>query len=129
MTDTKTNFGIVLSNKTYDVLKGVTTTVLPAAATLYAGLAVFWGFPKPVEVCGSITLLATFLGVVLGLSAKQFKDSDQKYDGNLNIANIDGVAVHQIELTKDPGPIQDKKDFVLRVNPTDPSNFSSPPRS
>lgn len=64
-----------LSNKVYDKLKWVVQIVLPAIGALYAGLAIIWGkdaFPNSTEVVGSIALLATFLGSVLGISSKAY---------------------------------------------------------
>lgn len=65
-----------LSNTWYDRMKWVTQIVLPAIATLYAGLAVFWKLPHGTEVTGSIALVATFLGSVLGLSSLKYNQDD-----------------------------------------------------
>ena len=62
-----------MSNKVYDVLKTITTIVLPASSTLYFALAGIWGFPYADQVCGTITAVVTFLGVVLGISSAQYK--------------------------------------------------------
>ena len=62
-----------MSNKVYDVLKWITTVVLPAIGTLYFALAGIWGFPYAEQIVGSITALVTFLGIVLGISSAQYK--------------------------------------------------------
>ena len=62
-----------MSNKMYDVLKWIAMVFLPALATLYFALAGIWGFPYGEEVVGTITAVDTFLGVLLGLSAAQYK--------------------------------------------------------
>lgn len=62
-----------MSNKVYDVLKWVTTVILPAIGTLYFALAGIWGFPYADQICGTITAVVTFLGVVLGISSAQYK--------------------------------------------------------
>lgn len=62
-----------LSNAVYDKLKWIVTILLPAIGALYAGLAVTWGedtFPNSTEVVGSIALIATFLGGLIGLSTR-----------------------------------------------------------
>ena len=62
-----------MSNKVYDVLKWVTTVVLPAIGSLYFGLAGIWGFPYADQITGTITIVVTFLGIVLGISSAQYK--------------------------------------------------------
>ena len=62
-----------MSNKLYDVLKWITTVVLPAIGTMYFALAGIWGFPYADQICGTITAVVTFLGIVLGISSAQYK--------------------------------------------------------
>ena len=61
-----------MSNKVYNILKGVAMIVLPALATLCMGMANLWGFPFGEEISGTITLIATFLGTVLTISTNQY---------------------------------------------------------
>lgn len=68
-----------MNDKTYDVLKWIATYLLPALGTLYFALAQIWNLPYGEQVVGSITAIDTFLGVVLGLSTRQYnkqKESD-----------------------------------------------------
>lgn len=62
-----------LSNKAYDILKWIAMVVLPAIGTLYFALAGIWGFPYAEQIVGTITAVDTFLGVLLGISAAQYK--------------------------------------------------------
>ena len=62
----------MLSNKVYDVLKYITTIVLPALGTLYFALASIWGFPYGEQIVGTITAIVTFLGVCLGVSTSKY---------------------------------------------------------
>ena len=62
-----------LSNKAYDILKWIALVVLPAIGTLYFALAGIWGFPFAEQIVGTITAVDTFLGVLLGISAAQYK--------------------------------------------------------
>ncbi len=62
-----------MSNKVYDVLKWITMVVLPAIGTLYFALAGIWGFPYAEQICGTITSVVTFLGVVLCISSVKYK--------------------------------------------------------
>lgn len=62
-----------LSNKAYDVLKWITIIVLPAISALYFGLAQIWGFPYAEQVVGTIAVICTFLGAILGISSANYK--------------------------------------------------------
>lgn len=62
-----------LSNRQYDILKWIALVLLPALGTLYFGLAQIWGFPYGEQIVGTITVVDTFLGVILGISNAQYK--------------------------------------------------------
>lgn len=62
-----------MSNKTYDVLKWITTVVIPAVGALYFGLSRFWAVPCPAEILGTLTLVETFMASVLGISNATYK--------------------------------------------------------
>lgn len=64
---------MMMANKVYDVLKWFAMVVLPALATLYAGLAGTWGLPYGEQIPATITLVNTFLGAVLMISNNQYK--------------------------------------------------------
>ena len=61
-----------LSNRTYDILKELTTVWLPALGTLYFALSGIWGFPYGEQIVGTITAVVAFLGVCLHLSSKDY---------------------------------------------------------
>lgn len=63
---------MILDNKTYDILKWVAIIVLPALGALYFGLAKIWGFPYGEEIVGTITVIDTFLGTLLGISTNNY---------------------------------------------------------
>lgn len=68
-----------MSNKTYDILKWIAQIMLPAAGTLYFALAGIWGLPYSEQIVGTITAVDTFIGVLLGISAANYKaSSDSK---------------------------------------------------
>jgi hypothetical protein len=67
------------SNKVYDVLKWIALIFLPALGALYFGLSKIWGLPYGEEIVGTITIIDTFLGALLGIStAKYNKDQETK---------------------------------------------------
>lgn len=61
-----------MSNKLYDILKWIDLIVLPAIGTAYAGLAQIWGFPYPEEITGTIMVICTLLGALLGISSSNY---------------------------------------------------------
>lgn len=70
----------MFTNKVYDVLKFICTTVLPALAALYAALAGFWGFPYPEAICGTISAVALFIGALIGISSYQYNKRETADD-------------------------------------------------
>ena len=64
-----------MNNKLYDVLKWIALIVLPAIGTAYFALASIWGFPYAEQIAGTISIIETFLGAVLGISNAQYKKS------------------------------------------------------
>lgn len=63
----------MLTNRVYDVLKWIAMILLPALGTMYFGLCEIWGLPYGKEVVGTITVLDTFLGALLGISTAQYR--------------------------------------------------------
>lgn len=108
--------GLSLSNKWYDRVRFVVEKLLPAFAALYSALAVLWGFGYVAQVVGTSSALAIFLGVLLGLSRKNYTPKVDSYDGALvideNDPNKDTFTLHvDVPLTE----IKDKKSLVLQV--------------
>lgn len=66
----------ILTNKTYDILKWVALILLPAMGALYFGLAGIWNFPYGEQVVGTITVIDTFLGAILGISTVQYNKKE-----------------------------------------------------
>lgn len=62
------------SNKTYDVLKYIALIALPAVETLWLTLGNIWHFPYVVEIGATIAAVDVFLGALLGVSTKQYKE-------------------------------------------------------
>lgn len=73
-----------MSNKTYDILKWITTIVLPATGTLYFALSGIWGFPYGEQIVGTITALVTFFGVILGISTYNYNKLEDGVQDTFN---------------------------------------------
>ena len=59
-------------NKVYDILKWIALILLPAVGALYFGLSQIWGFPYGEEIVGTISIIDTFLGALLGISSSKY---------------------------------------------------------
>ncbi len=69
---------LIKNNKLYDVLKWIVITVSPALCTLITGLGLLYGFDSSIIV-GTITLLTTFVGALVGISAVQYNKTVNAY--------------------------------------------------
>lgn len=64
----------MLSNKTYDILKFITTILLPSLATFYFTLSQIWNLPLGEEVVGTLSAITVLLGALINISSKQYKE-------------------------------------------------------
>jgi hypothetical protein len=62
-----------LNDKVYEVLKWIVVIVLPAISTAYFGLAQIWGFPYAEQICGTLAIVETFIGTLIGVSTKAYR--------------------------------------------------------
>jgi hypothetical protein len=109
----------VMTHDTYEVTKKLVQVVLPALATLYFALSKIWGLPKAEEVMGTITAIAAFLGVCLGISANRYNASDAPHDGKLVVVkDPGGVQQFQLQLDGDPEDLAEKDAISFKVKKT-----------
>lgn len=112
-----TTTGFVLSDSTYNFFKKLVQFILPAFGTFYFALAGTWGLPAAEQVVGTTVSLATFLGAVLGISAKNYNASDTGFDGSL-VATKDpetGKILFSFEVQGDPYDLLAKKSTSFKV--------------
>ena len=64
---------MTLPDKVYDWLKWIVQLFLPGIGTAYFALAGIWGFPYGEQIVGTITVITTFLGAILGISKMTYK--------------------------------------------------------
>lgn len=65
-----------MSNKLYDFLNVLVRYLLPAAGAAYFSLSDIWGLPLALEVVGTITIVSTFLGLVIAFARKGWTADD-----------------------------------------------------
>lgn len=108
----------MLNNRLYDALKFVAQIALPALGTAYLGLAGYWDLPNPDEVVGTIVVVDTLLGTLLGLSNKQYMNNDGNFAGDLHVVKTEDEGV-QTMLAFNPGSspesLVDQKTVELKV--------------
>lgn len=63
-----------LTNKQYDLNKKLVTVVAPALITLITGLGALYKFDST-AITGTLALLTTFTGTVLGISSKKYNEA------------------------------------------------------
>lgn len=112
-----------LSDSAYNALKFIALIALPAVGALYFGLASIWGLPKAEEVVGTVTVIDTFLGVLLGISTRSYNASDAKYDGEMEVGhpNEDGVQTVSLQLNDHPESLLGKNKVSFKVVPAEAS--------
>lgn len=111
--------GTFLNNAWYRRLKFIALVVLPALGSLYFGLAQIWGLPKAGEVVGSITVIDTFLGLILKAAEAQYDKSDAKYDGIVELETGTDGSEHMF-LRQYPGrttsiDLNQRKELLFKV--------------
>lgn len=113
----------MLSNRMYGLVKFIAMVALPAAGALYFGLATIWSLPRAEEVVGTITVVDTFLGVLLGISTKSYNNSDIKYDGDIEIGSSENgdSKIYTLALNSNPEDMESKSQIVFKVKTSESS--------
>lgn len=107
---------IINNNSLYDKLKFIAQVVLPGLATLYFALSQVWGLSYGPEVVATITALNTFLGVVLGISNRQYNSGDSRFDGTIDVIDVDDTKRFMLNLDADPYDLHNKQEVLFKVN-------------
>lgn len=114
----KPNKGFMLSSQWYERLKWFVLIFLPALGAFYFGLSNLWpGLPSPVQVVGTISLVAVLLGTLIGISSKNFKNNGA--DGSIGAKIVgDNVILSKFKLPNiSPEELAKKKSVTIQVNP------------
>lgn len=105
---------MLFSEKVYLWLKQIALVWLPALGALYLGLSNLWPLPNGEAVSGTIMLVDTFLGIILGISTKSYNNSDAKFDGSLKLVDTEnGTQLHFGQL--DASAVMTKGAVLLKV--------------
>lgn len=114
--------GHLLNDKLYFVLNSLALVIFPAVGTLYFALAQIWGLPGAQEVIGTLVAVDTFLGVVVKVGQTSYKNSENRFDGAINIEHKDdGGKTFQLDVSAHPMVLAQKPEITLKVNkPSEP---------
>lgn len=104
-----------LSDKNYNRLKWIVGIVIPAFGTLYFGIAKIWELPAGEQVLGTLIVTQAFLGTILGISTKQYKESDARFDGTLHTMETPEKKIVSVETNLHPDDLAKKDEVLLKV--------------
>lgn len=108
--------GFMLGDAIYNKMKFLVQIVFPALSTLYFTLGAVWGLPGVEQVIGTLAALATFFGVMLGLSTKTYNSSDTKYDGKIVVGPSEsGGLLYTLELNGEPEDLLTQKNVTFKI--------------
>lgn len=65
---TKQPNGLIMKNKTYDILKFIAQILLPAIATLWAAVSTIWELPMADKIEQTILAIVVFADTILGIT-------------------------------------------------------------
>lgn len=103
----------VLNDRMYTFGKKLAQIYIPALSSLYFGLGSIWGLPAVEKIVGTLAVLDTFLGVMLGISSKQYDKSGAEYDGTVNVIPTENGTT--LALNLDPEDLVNKDSLKLKV--------------
>lgn len=111
--------GFTLNDKVYNFLKWFTLIFLPAVSAAYFSLSGTLDLPNAEQVVGTIAVVTTFLGAVLGISSHNYPGDGQivvEYDWDTN------KTIHSLELGRPPEDIADMKQVTFKVDDQRPES-------
>ena len=106
----------MLSNQSYNTIKWLVQTALPLSGSLYFGLAQTWDLPASEQVVGTLALLATFFGAILGVSSKRYNASGAAHDGEIIInEDEEGKKLFTLSINEDPESMTSKSSVSFKI--------------
>lgn len=106
----------LLSNKSYDQLKPLTTMVFPAVIAAWLTVAGIWDIANAEKIAGTLAALNALLGVVLAFATKAYNNSDVKFDGSVDVQTLDGVKTVVMDIKTAPEDMIKQNEVNLKVN-------------
>lgn len=107
---------MILNSKVYDIIKWLVLVALPAFSAAYFGLAPYWGWPNATEVTGTLAIIATLLGTMVGISGQTYKNSELSNAGVLNVDTTTEIPDLYVALKENPAALLGQKKVTFKVN-------------
>lgn len=111
-----------MKNKFYDVVKYTTTVAIPAVSAAYVSLdlALNDALPYENEVAKVAVVVTTLLGALVLQQAHSYNNSEERFDGELEVNAHDPSLVHSLNLDGiEPRKLGTSKEVVLKVTKND----------
>ena len=115
----------LVSSSVYDRMKSFLQLVGPAIITFYLFAGQALGWPNVETYAGIGTAFLTMLGVVVTWLSSNFRNSDARYDGMLNVTeDEDGVKHADLILNNyiNPADVVNQSEVTFKVNNPNVSN-------
>lgn len=107
--------GFTLNAKIYDGLKWIALVLLPALGSLYFGLGAIWHFQAVEQVVGTITLIDTFLGLLITRTSGNHTEKQVVGDLVVKQDQFGAVSGMKLVANKDPLILPDQERVVFEV--------------
>lgn len=107
----------VVANSSYDFLKFVALILLPAIGSAYYAAAQIWHLPYGAEVVGTVTIVDGLLGLFVNYLSGKYKDSDEKYDGELIVDRSTNAMHVELENNDQLNALRTKAEVTFKVKP------------
>lgn len=78
-----------IDNRTYDILKWIALTALPAIEVFWLAIGKIWGFPLVVEIGATIAAFDVLLGSLLGISGIKYNQPPEDAQTTFNSEGIE----------------------------------------
>jgi hypothetical protein len=108
--------GTLVSNKFYDALKFCALIAFPAFGAAYFTLASIWGLPAAEQVVGTVTVVDTLLGVLLGVAKNQYTNSDARFAGTVTMVPNHEEEATDLHISMKPDALSSEKEITLKVD-------------
>lgn len=105
-------------SKIYNIIKYLVLIFLPSFTSFYILLATQWGWDHVTKISVSLTGFTAFLGSLVGIAARNFNNSDDRFFGEIHVAGTDeGAQISHQVFNEDPTgqTIADKKEVTFKV--------------
>lgn len=107
---------MLLTDKTYNILKWFIQYFLPIIGGLYSIGFFIFDFPFSKEVVGSILILIMFFEIILKISSVTYQNSGKDTDGTLQIEKRDLKDIYRLQLNSELEKLAEKKKITLLVD-------------